>query len=184
MRDWKTASSFLFGTTDMYQAFGIQITEDGMPQELLIPGLRQRKVKIPLRSGSYDYGAKYYDDRPIPVTCVTTRVVTREESREIAYVLSKKTQIRFWTEPDKYYVGRVYTAPSLEQMRKVGFRFTLNFDLEPFAYRNTITTPFSDRQLIPSYQGTAPTPTYIVIENTGTGIAKNIQIVQTIKREN
>lgn len=184
MRDWQTASSFLFGTTDMYQTFGIQITEDGMPQELLIPGLRQRKVTIPLRSGSYDYGAKYYDDRPIPVICVTTRVISREESREMAYVLSKKVQIRFWTEPDKYYVGRVYTAPPLEQIRNVGFRFTLNFDLEPFAYRNTITMPFDGQQFTPNYQGTAPTPTYIVIENVGSGNARNIQITQTIKREN
>ena len=102
---------------------------------------------------------------------------------ETIYVLSKKSQIRFWNEPEKYYVGRVYQAPGLEVLRKVGNRFSMTFILEPFAYRNTLTENFVNRRYTPEYEGTASTPTYIVIENTGSSNARNIQIVQSIKLE-
>ena len=176
-------SSFLFGTTDMYQTFGIQIRDNGFAKDVLMPTLRERKVTIPLRSGSYDYGAKYYNERTVPLNCVTVRAGTRDDAREMAYILSKKSQIRLWNEPDKYYVGRIYQAPDLDILRNIGNQFTLSFVLEPFAYRNTITESFVDRQYIPDYHGTAPTPTYIVIENVGSSNAVNIQITQSIKQE-
>ena len=180
---WQNKSSFLFGGTDMYTTFGIMLTDDGMPQDVLLPGLRSRKVTIPLRSGAYDYGAHYYDERGIQITCVTTRMLTRDDAREIAYILSKKAEIRFWTEPDKYYIGRVYQAPSLEEIRNVGNRFSLTFVCEPFAYGETTTEPMPSLVYQPEYNGTAPTPTYIVIENTGSGNAVNIQIVQTNRKD-
>ena len=80
-------SSFMFGATDMFQQFGIQIAEDGLPKDVLKPQLRERKVVVPLRNGAYDYGAKYYDERVIPVTCVTVRAGTRQDAREMAYIL-------------------------------------------------------------------------------------------------
>lgn len=184
IRTWENTSSFLFGNVDMFQRFGLQLVDDGMPQDVLKPQLRERKVTIPLRSGSYDYGAKYYDERPLTYTCVTTRTVSRDDVREIAYILSKKSQIRIWTEPDKYYVGRVYQAPTLEQLRNIGNRFPLTFICEPFAYRHAVTDNFVNRRYTPHYAGTASTPTYIVIENTGAIKAVNIQITQSIKREN
>lgn len=180
---WQDKSSFLFGITDMYTTFGIQIADDGMPNDVLKPQLRERKVTVPLRNGSYDYGAKYYNERPFTINCVTVKAGTRDDAREMAYTLSKKSQLRLWNEPDKYYVGRIYQAPDLECLRKVGNRFTLNFMLEPFAYRNTITQPFTNRIYIPEYEGTADTPTYIVIRNIGTGNAVNLQITQSIKVE-
>lgn len=176
-------SSFQFGTTDMFQRFGIQISDDGMPGDVLKPQLRERKVTVPLRNGVYDYGAKYYDERPFTINCVTVRAGTRDDAREMAYILSKKSQLRLWNEPDKYYIGRIYQAPSLECLRKMGNRFTLNFLLEPFAYRNTITKPFVNRIYNPEYEGTADTPTYIVIRNIGSSNAVNIQITQSIKVE-
>lgn len=180
---WQDKSSFLFGAVDMYQRFGIMIADDGMPGDLLKPQLRERKVTIPLRSGAYDYGARYYNERPVQINCVTVRAGTRDDAREMAYVLSRKGQLRLWNEPDKYYVGRIYEAPSLECLRIKGNRFTLSFLMEPFAYRNAVTKPFTNRRLVPNYPGTAPTPTYIRIENTGSGNAVNIQIIQSIKQE-
>lgn len=181
--NWQTKSSFLFGNTDMYTRFGISLADDGMPQDVLIPELRPRKVTIPLRSGSYDFGAHYYNERPIALNCVTVKAGTRDDAREMAYILSKKSQIRFWNEPDKYYIGRIYTAPSLEILRKVGNRFSLNFIMEPFAYGDTITENFTNLRYVPNYKGTAPTPTYIVIENVGETAATNIQIMLTNKKE-
>ena len=172
----------MFGATDMFQQFGIQITDDGLPKDVLKPQLRERKVIVPLRNGAYDYGAKYYDERVIPVTCVTVRAGTRQDAREMAYVLSKKSQIRFWNEPDKYYVGRVYQAPDLDVLRKIGNRFTLTFLMEPFAYGDTITANFDGPRYTVEYAGTADTPTYIIIDNVGEEAAVNLQIVQTIRR--
>ena len=184
MADWKNSGSFLFGNTDMYLQFGIKLTEKSIPKDVLMPELRARKRMIALRDGSYDYGARYYEERAIEIECVTNQVITREDTREIAYILSKKSQIRFWTEPEKYYVGRVYEPPTLEQIRKVGNRFSLIFICEPFAYRNTFTEFFTNRRYAPNYQGTAPTPTYIVIENTGSGNITNIRITQTNRKDN
>lgn len=180
---WQNKSSFLFGITDMFTTFGIQITDDGMPNDVLKPQLRERKVTVPLRNGAYDYGAKYYDERPFTLNCVTVKAGTRDDAREMAYILSKKSQLRLWNEPDKYYIGRIYQAPDLECLRKIGNRFTLNFMLEPFAYRNTITEAFTGQIYVPNYHGTADTPTYIVITNIGSGNAVNIQITQSIKQE-
>ena len=56
-RTWQNTSSFLFGGQDMFQRFGLQLVDDGMPSDVLMPDLRERKVTIPLRSGAYDYGA-------------------------------------------------------------------------------------------------------------------------------
>ena len=180
---WQNKGSFLFGTVDMYLTFGIKLAENSFPVDVLIPELRSRKVTIPLRHGSYDYGAQYYNERGIQITCVTNRTVTRDEVREIAYILSKKSEIRFWNEPEKYYIGRVYEPPTLEQLRNVGNRFTMNFICEPFAYRNTFTEFFIDQRYIPNYQGTASTPTYIVIENIGSGNISNIRITQTNRKD-
>ena len=180
---WQNQGSFLFGNVDMFQTFGIKLAENSFPQDVLIPNLRSRKVTIPLRHGSYDYGAQYYDERGIGITCVTKRVISREEVREIAYILSKKSEIRFWNEPEKYYIGRVYQPPTLEQVRNVGNRFELEFVCEPFAYRNTFTEFFVDQRYIPNYQGTASTPTYIVIENIGSGNISNIRITQTNRKD-
>ena len=185
---WDTKSSFLFGTTDMYEAYGIKLTENSIPEDVLLPGLRSRKVTIPLRHGAYDYGARYYEERAIRIECITSKVLTRADTREIAYTLSKKSEIRFWTEPEKYYIGRVYQAPTLDQLRNVGNRFELIFICEPFAYRNTLTESFQIVDHVPvyypNYPGTAPTPTYIVIKNTGTRNVSNIRIIQTDKKEN
>ena len=182
MADWHK-SSFLFGSTDMLTTYGIMMTQDSIPQDVLLPGLRERKVTIPLRSGAYDYGAHYYDERAIQIECVTTRILSREQTRVMAYTLSKKTSIRFWTEPDKYYTGRVYQAPNLEQLRNIGFRFPLIFICDPFAVGQTVEESFVNNRYDPDYQGTAPSPTYIVIENTGSSNAVNIQIKQIIAKE-
>ena len=185
MADWKDSGSFLFGQTDMFLRFGIKMEETSIPRDVLIPDLRSRKQTIPQRHGTYDFGARYYEERTIEIQCVTNRVISREDSREIAYILSKKSEIRFWTEPEKYYVGRVYQAPTLDQLRNVGNRFPLAFVCESFAYGVTKTETFTDRQYNPDYPGTIGTPTYIVIRNSAaSGNVTNIKITQIDKQEN
>ena len=180
--NWQTAGSFLYGDVDMFERFGLRITDKGFPEDVLLPTLRPRKITLPMRSGAYDFGAKYYDERPIPQTCVTTKSASREDAREIAWILSKKEQIRFWHDPTVYYVGRVYAAPTLEMLRNIGSRFTLTFVCDPFACGTDVSAVFTNRYT-PNYQGTAPTPTVIRIRNTGSTTIHTIHITQTSEEE-
>lgn len=183
--------SFKFGNTDMYEEFGIMILDAGMPDDLFIPEIRERKVEVPNRHGAYDFGAKYYNERELSLKCIAAeseRIGINKENlrqyvREITYVLSKKSEIRLWNEPDKYYIGRLYDAVELTQLRNIGDEFTLTFICEPFAYGKTKTEQMPGLIYTSQYKGTAPTPTYIVIENVGSAAAVNLQIVQTIRRD-
>lgn len=181
--------SFKFGTTDMYDTFGIMILDTGMPSDLFIPSIRERKVTVPLRHGQYDFGAKYYNERRLELNCITANPVDKSQLRsyirEVTYVLSKKSEIRLWNESDKYYIGRLYSETPLVQLRDLANEFTLTFTCEPFAYGNTFTERFdSNLQIIPEYDGTASASTYIVITNVGDRPVSNIQIKQTDIKEN
>ena len=178
-RTWLTESSFQIDDVDMFDRFGLQITENGMPSDVLLPAIRARKITLPMRDGAYDFGAKYYDERAITLNCVTVKANTREDAREMAYLLSKKSQLRIWNEPDKYYIGRVYQAPTLEQIRNIGNRFSLTFICDPFAYGEEVTATFTTRYS-PHYAGTAPTPAILTITNTGSQTITSINITQML----
>ena len=185
---WIANGSFKFGSVDMYTAFGLQLMGDSMDEDLFLPEIRTRKITIPLRHGEYDYGAKYYKERPLRLNCVSlqcgnTEGEYRAFAREIAYVLSKKDRIRRWYEPDVYYVGRVEREITLTQLRDVGNVFTLDFTCEPFAYGETLTKGFTNRCLMPEYTGTAETPTYIQIVNIGSSNAATIRISQVDRKD-
>lgn len=174
-------NSFVFGTTDMWTAWELRILKI---TDYLKPKLRSRKVTIPLRSGTYDYGATAYDDRILELKCLRMSDISRSEQRNLAYLLSKKSQIYLYDDPEKYYIGRIYTEPQLKPIRNGGLEVILEFVCEPFAYGQTTTEEMPSRVYLPDYNGTAPTPTYIVIENVGETNAVNIQIVQTNRKEN
>ena len=180
--------SFMFDGIDMYETYGIMILNTGMPQDAFLPSIRERKVSIPQRHGQYDFGAKYYDERSLKLSCVTAQKMAngsfRALARELSYVLSKKSEIRLWNEPDVYYVGRIYDEISLVQLRDLGNEFSLTFICEPFAYGRTVYEEFDEnKRYSPNYKGTAPTPTYIEIVNNGTTPAKNIRISQINRKD-
>lgn len=152
--------SFTFRGVDMYAEYGIR----GIVAEVLAPRLRPRLLTIPSRSGSYDFGAKHYDDRTITIDCDSRAALSREKLRELSYLLSKKGELTLWDEPDKYYMGRLYNAEALTYIGRVGHSFSLTFVCEPFAYGETKSERLMDRVV---YRGTAPTPTRIQITNQG-----------------
>lgn len=181
------SGSFKFGNIDMYDTYGVQILDTSMAEDLLIPAIRPRKVTIPLRHGQYDYGAEYYEERPLTLNCITVRNHSENQARsfarEIAWALSKKDQIRIWNEPDRYYVGRIEKEISLTQVRDVGNVFTLEFTCEPFAYGETVVKQFNTLTLVPDYKGTAPTPVYIEIINTGDTDISVLRISQLDRKD-
>lgn len=165
--------SFAFGTTDMYDTYGIQLYD--MIQDVLKPRLRKNSITIPHRDGVVDFGARYYDQRNLKLRCITTRALMREEIREISYTLSTKSQLRLFCEPDKYYIGQLYDADKLAIEPVSLWRFDLTFICDPFAYSEVITRQFVDRDAW-TYGGTATTPTVIEIRNPNDYAISGIQI--------
>lgn len=160
--------SFEFAGTDMFTAYGLRIRKK---HDVLKPPLRERKIVIPSRSGAYDFGARYYDERTLLVECDTIRQLTADDKRELAFLLSQKGTIRFWDEDDKQYIGRIYDAAEVERVGGIGTYFPLTFICDPFAYKTEST--FDARgggnadhiTITVDYQGTAPTPGKIVFRN-------------------
>lgn len=152
----------------MFTAYGLRIRKK---HDVLKPPLRERKIVIPSRSGAYDFGARYYDERTLLVECDTIRQLTADDKRELAFLLSQKGTIRFWDEDDKQYIGRIYDAAEVERVGGIGTYFPLTFICDPFAYKTEST--FISRigananhlTLTVDYQGTAPAPGKIIFRN-------------------
>lgn len=160
--------SFEFAGTDMFTAYGLRIRKK---HDVLKPPLRERKIVIPSRSGAYDFGARYYDERTLLVECDTIRQLTADDKRELAFLLSQKGTIRFWDEDDKQYIGRIYDAAEVERVGGIGTYFPLTFICDPFAYKTESTYDVrgygnaDHATFTVDYQGTAPTPGKIVFRN-------------------
>ena len=157
-----TGDSFSFGTYNSVDDWGIMV----IGYDTFLPPKRSRKISIPGRSGSYDYGAKNWDERIVRLECALMRHMKKEEFREIVYLLSKKGRLRLWNEPNKYYIAELYDSPDVidffgEEMRE----FTLSFVCEPFAYGENTTVAINDGRNYISYGGTAETPAVIVLRN-------------------
>lgn len=174
-------NSFKYGNTDMWDAWELRVLD---VIDYLKPKLRQRTVTIPLRNGEYEYNPVAYECRDLTLKCIRMSDISRSDQSELAYALSTRRTITLYDNPDRYYIGRIYKEPELSPIRNGGLQVTLEFKCDPFMYGRSVTEPFSLRTYKPQYQGTAPTPTTIIIENTGTSSAVNIVITQTIRKEN
>ena len=177
--------SFEFAGTDMFTSYGMRIRKK---HDVLKPSLRERKIVIPSRSGAYDFGAKTYNERTILVECDTIKTLTADDKREIAFLLSEKGSIRFWDDPDRYYIGRIYDAAEVEKVGGVGTYFPLTFICDPFAYAvnegfgGCATFDSSEMRMTVNYGGTAETPGVLKIKNQHASRAvASVQIA--VKRE-
>ena len=157
--------SFLFGGVNMLKDWGIR----GYIVDGLIPAKKTRQLDIPGRDGVYDFGSKYYKNRALKVRCDTMRGHSREEIRRLARVLSTRSRIVFWNEPEKYYVGELQNQVELTYLGSAGHAFELVFDCEPFAYGASRTTYWSNTTgNVVGYAGTARTPAVLTVKNAGT----------------
>lgn len=169
-------NSFNFGGKNSLVDWNIKI----IAHDFLMPTKRPRKVVIPNRDGSYDYGAKYYDERILRIQCEWEKKpneIPRHIIREIAFGLSEKEHITLWNEPDKYYIGELYDPAEITDYPQEHFKsFELNFVCEPFAYKRLKSYPLIVGSNKIPYEGTATAPSIIQITNTGTTNIENIKI--------
>lgn len=160
--------SFTFGGVDIREKYGLYV---GSWQDVLKPALRARKLTIASRDGAWDFGAHAYDERQITVRLVGQ--LTYAQRRELAFALSEKRQIRYWEEPNLYYIGRAYNAAAIARLPADAKQFTITFVCKPFAYGKTETLDLT--QSI-DYTGTANTPTRIEIHNTGSAAITKVRL--------
>lgn len=138
----------------------------------LLPSLRKSEITVSGRHGTYDFEQNTYENRIISVDCAIKAGSIhelRQKARRIAGWLKDKGELRFDDEPDKYYIGRVYSRVPFENLFVLG-RFTLNFECEPFAYSSTnmIEVIRTDDSPIFVYNnGTIEAPQEITITNLG-----------------
>lgn len=174
-----TGDSFSFGQLNSVDDWGIRV----IASDTFLPPKRERKITIPGRSGSYDYGSNAWDERMLRLECTLMRQITKAEFREIVYLLSGKNRLRLWNEPDKYYVAELYDSEEVmdyyaESMRE----FELTFVCEPFAYGQTVTKAITSGRNAVKYGGTAETPTVITLRNTSGAAATNVTITAVKRR--
>lgn len=175
-----TGDSFSFGKYNSVDDWGLMV----VASDCLLPPKRARKITIPGRSGSYDFGAKSWDERTLRLTCTLTRTMSKAEFREIIYALSKKARLRLWNEPDKYYIAELYDPAEVQDFYMEAWReFELNFIAEPFAYGKIVTVPIHDGRNTIEYLGTAETPCLIVLRNTSAHNVVNVTITATKRSE-
>lgn len=173
-----TGDSFSFGRYNSVDDWGIMVTAS----DCLLPPKRKRKITIPGRSGSYDFGAKNWEERTLRLSCTLMRQMTKAEFREIVYALSQKKPLRLWNEPDKYYNAELYDpAEVLEYYRETARDFELSFTAEPFACGRTVSVPIQSGRNSIDYAGTAETPCMIVLKNASSKNVMNVTIT-AIKR--
>lgn len=172
-----TKNSFQFGSFNSVDDWGICV----IAHDFLMPQKRERKVIIPNRSGSYDYGAKYYDERVLTLECNLERKISKTTLRQIAGILSEKKPIRIYDDPQLYYVGEVYDSSEITVFSQEHERsFTLDFICEPFAYSEVKTVPIKSGVNTINYTGTVETPCTIILKNLGSSATK-IQIIAAKK---
>lgn len=160
-----TGDSFTYNGIDVYDLAKLRIIN----YDVFMAELRERKVSVPGRSGAFDYGANYHEERQMRMECTIDGEITDFQFDELKYTLSRKGRIVLWDKLDRYYVGQCYDAVEVIDYYSHCLRdFELVFDCEPYAYA---TNPTVIRSTVPimniSYEGTRKAPTLITIRNTG-----------------
>lgn len=171
--------SFEFRGINFRERFNIRVVKI----DFLLPAKRRRKQEIPRRHGQYDHGAENWEDRTIRLECDLLNPLTRGEVRQISELLSRKGRLILWDEPDKHYIGEVYMPPEIFEFPKASVRtFTIEFECEPFAYRDAKSIEVQSGVNSIVYDGTFEAPAKIVLTNTGTTTIRNITITATKRR--
>ena len=163
--------SFTMNGIDLREEYGLLVESVDRP---IMAQLRARKTTIPFRSGSIDFGAKYRNEMRITDKC-GCRALSRDDIRELAYILSQKGQIVFWDDPDCYYIGRIYDEQDLQMVSTLN-KLTINFTCDPCTYGKEVILNFQDHK-DHSYKGTEETPCQIRITNNNDYPVKNITIM-------
>jgi len=170
-------NSFTFGGVNSLDSYGIKC----IAYDPFSASKRDRSQTIPFRHGQHDRGEKFYNDKQIRLRCILERQLTKAGMREIIFWLSQRTALRLWDEPDKFYMGELLNSVDITIFpQRIMQEFTLPIRCGPFAYSDQHSKPLSIGNNYIDYEGTAKTPTTIVIRNPSTGATSISNIVISV----
>jgi phage-related protein len=171
--------SFSFGGINSVTKYGIYCTN----YYPFIPPKRPRKIVIPGRHGTHDYGSTSYDEIGIRVDCSCFTELSRADLREVTGWLSKKGRMIFWDEDEKFYVGELFSGPSINWRNIYSMEpFSLSFTCEPFAYKEKPTKVIARGGNVIGYEGTEKAPFVLTVSNPNLFPVSNLEI-SILKRD-
>ncbi len=180
-----TDDSFTLNSVDVYDLAKLKV----VAYDVLTPPLRPRKAVIPGRSGAYDYGSKYHDERGIRLECVIEGEITTAQFDSLKYTLSRKGRLILWDKPDRYFWGQFYEAATVLDFPGHCMReFTLTFVCDPYGYALVPSITTTTDNMIDMkkggnpYAGTQEAPTRITIYNLGETTMRGIEIIARQKQ--
>ncbi len=142
----------------------------------LLPPLIRKEVSIPERDGVYDFGSRFYGNRKLEIECFIksgSLENLRRKIREIADWLSIKGKLIFPDEPNRYYIGRIYSEVALSQINTHG-SINLIFECEPYAYSDDIVIAVNDittaSEVVIANRGVTSIKPIIIIDGTATSL--------------
>jgi len=105
----------------------------------VLPALRENKVTVPGRDGAYDFGNNNYEETKVGID-VTLVDPLDEPSlmRALGAWLKNKGYLSFSDEPDRNYLGRIYSVIYPEHTYRIA-TFKLIFVCDPFTYTDSET---------------------------------------------
>ena len=171
----------IYNSKKSYDDFGIIAKSVNRP---LLPAKRNSEVVVPGHNGSYDFS----DDSPyeniiIPVVIQyisDTFSDLRSRARNIAAWLGQTSYkpLIFTDEPDKYYLAKIYDAVSVEKIVNLtpGETATVNFECQPLAFGELITSIFVNDFVVTTNIGTYQTS--LIIEAVFTADASEFKITK------
>lgn len=144
----------------------------------VLPPTRRQSKTIPNRHGDFPQEKKIYSIRTIILDIFVEENSLpnlRQKIRDIASWLSDDGSLIFDDEPDKAYDARIEELVNLEQLITYG-QMSIPFICQPFAYRQPITKAITSGRNKLDYQGTAESPTFIILKNNQPYPISNIKI--------
>lgn len=170
-----TYDSFTYNGIDVYELARLKMVS----YNTFTAPLRPRKQVIPGRSGAFDFGAKYHDERTLRMSCTIDGEITDSQFDSLKFTLSRKGRIILWDQLDRYYYGQSYDATEvIDYYRHCMREFEINFVCDPYAYALEPTVLTTSNRILPvAYEGTRETPTRITIRNTGTASLVGLTLI-------
>jgi phage-related protein len=165
--------SFTFGNINSFERFGIKV----IAHDVFSAEKRPRNVQIPFRHGRFDFGEKFFDQKIVRLDCELTTPLTKHEMREVIFWMSRRSSLWLWDEPDKHYIGELIETVDVNVFPKeVSRQFELPLICEPFAFSSQERIPLQRDINLIDYEGTAETPTLIVIRNPNDHAITNLTL--------
>ena len=175
--------SFSFNNINSSDMGIVRVDDGSRFNQDLLPPSNERSIEIAGRSETF-FIAAWYTPRELVVEFAFDNL-TEYDLRKLTQWLAagEVGELFFDDEPDKKYTASLYDAIPLQQiLLQPKAVVEITFDCQPFAFSDVISLPIEKGKNEIRYEGTAKTPTKIILRNDSNLSAVNISITVTKRR--